>query len=149
MSPLDGHDFGGRGSTNSGGSVSSSEYSLTRSSATFIQGKFNQIDGRQNLHTIDCSRLTNRRTYYESINISKTNREYNATINNICKSDQMAIRCHTNATRTSRVTVVAKTRIKPARAASIVGVVIVTKAVKPTIVADNRLKRTESHLLTV
>jgi hypothetical protein len=46
------------------------------------------------------------------------------------------------------VTVVAKARIKPARAASIVGVIIVTKAVKPTITPDKRLKRTESHLLT-
>jgi hypothetical protein len=53
-----------------------------------------------------------------------------------------------NATLTSVVTVVAKARIKPAREASIVGVMIVTKAVKPTITADKRLKRTESHLLT-
>jgi hypothetical protein len=44
--------------------------------------------------------------------------------------------------------VVAKARIKPARAASMVGVKIVTKAVKPTITADKRLNRTESHLLT-
>jgi hypothetical protein len=39
-------------------------------------------------------------------------------------------------------------RIKPARAASIVGVIIVTKAVKPAITADKRLKRTVSHPLT-
>jgi hypothetical protein len=47
MSPLDGHDFGGRGSTNSGGSVSSSEYSLIRSSATFIPSQFHYIGERE------------------------------------------------------------------------------------------------------
>ncbi|SRR6266702_1462826 len=36
ISPLDGHDGGGRGSTNSGSSLSSSEYSFTRSSATCL-----------------------------------------------------------------------------------------------------------------
>ena len=36
ISPLDGHDAGGRGSTNSGGSTSRSEYSFTRSSATCL-----------------------------------------------------------------------------------------------------------------
>lgn len=53
-----------------------------------------------------------------------------------------------NATLTSVVTVVAKARIKPARAASMVGVRIVTKAVNPTMAADKRLNRTVSHLLT-
>jgi hypothetical protein len=46
------------------------------------------------------------------------------------------------------VIVVAKARIKPPRAASMVDEKIVAKAVKPTITADKRLKRTESHLLT-
>ena len=36
ISPLDGHDGDGRGSTNSGGSTSRSEYSFTRSSATCL-----------------------------------------------------------------------------------------------------------------
>ena len=39
MCPVVGQDAGGRGSTNSGGSRSSSEYSLTRSTATFAADK--------------------------------------------------------------------------------------------------------------
>ena len=102
----------------------------------------------RNLHTIDCSRLTNCRTYYTSISILQTSHEYNTTIDKICKLDQRAVQRYTNSTLTSVVTVIAKVRIKPARAASIVGVIIVTKDVKPTITADKRLKRMESHPLT-
>jgi len=55
---------------------------------------------------------------------------------------------HQNIARTSLETADAKARIKPARAASMVGVQIVTNAAMPTIAADKRLKRMESHLLT-
>ena len=102
----------------------------------------------RNLHTIDCSRLTNCRTYYASISFLQTSREYNTTIEKFCKSDQRAIQSYTNPALTSVVTVIAKVRIKPARAALIVGVIIVATAVKLTITADKRLKRTESHPLT-
>jgi hypothetical protein len=49
---------------------------------------------------------------------------------------------------TSLVAIDANARIKPARAASIDGVRIVTKAARPTMTDERRLKRTESHLLT-
>jgi len=40
IAPLEGHDVGGLGSTNSGGSLVSSEYSLTRSRATWNELEF-------------------------------------------------------------------------------------------------------------
>ena len=50
---------------------------------------------------------------------------------------------------TSFVTVEAKARIKPARAASMVGVRIDTKAARPTMTAEKRLNRMDNHLFTI
>jgi hypothetical protein len=51
-------------------------------------------------------------------------------------------------TRTSFVMVDAKASANPARAASMRGVNIETKAVTPTTALESRLKRTESHRFT-
>jgi hypothetical protein len=122
--------MGGLGSTNSGGSRASSEYSLTRSKATYRTSvQASDSYGRNAYHT---HFETNEAPYHEE---------------QLHRISNELVKCHINIL-TSPVIVEANAKANPASEAEMPGVRTAINAVTPTTALESMVKRADNQRFT-